>query len=75
MLKILSHHSGVREAGEIHQLGPRPPDVVLAVCPLTRWPVPRPLASSVVLGLRGMKPKPLLEADAPWSGTYEEPWS
>ena len=38
--------------------------LVLVVCSLTRWPVPYPFASSVVLGLKRMIPELLLEADA-----------
>ena len=52
-----------------------PPEAVLVVCSLTRWPVPWPFASSMSWRLERMMPKPLPEADAPWSGVHEEPRS
>ena len=68
-----SHHPGVGEAGEIHWLGPRPPEAVLVVFSSPLWPVPWPFLSSVVLGYKTVMPKPLLEVDAPWSGSHDGP--
>ena len=42
-----------------------PPEALLVVCSLTRWPVPWPFASSMRWRLERMMPKPLPEADAP----------
>ena len=50
-----------------------PPEAVLVVCSLTRWPVPWPFASLMKWKLRRVMPKPLPEADAPWSGAHEGP--
>ena len=54
---------------------PPAPGAVLVVCSLTRWPVPWPFASSMKWRSKRMMPKPLPEADAPWSGVREEPRS
>ena len=48
---------------------------MLVVCSLTRLPVPGPFASSVMLRVKGVMPKPLLEEEAPWSSPDEGPRS
>ena len=63
------------EAGKIHQLGPGPFEAVLVVFSLTWWPVPLLFVPSMILGFKRMMPKPLLEADAPCSGSHEVPGS
>ena len=45
--------------------------MVLVVCSLARWPVPCLFESSVVLGMKRVVPKLLLEADAPWGGAHK----
>ena len=70
-----SQHSGLRKVGEVHWLGLKPIGAVFVVCALTRLPEQRPFALSIVMGLKRMMPKPLLEADAPTSGLHEGPRS